>query len=80
MAFFFLSGSAEERSGGHGGADVVLHWGDHRQGRPDRVQCLKTHPQQRCLWCCGPKSVTGSVIIKPGSDVELSWSFVAVGV
>lgn len=24
--FFFLSGSTEERFGGHRGADVVLHW------------------------------------------------------
>lgn len=26
VVFFFLSGSTEERFGGHRGADVVLHW------------------------------------------------------
>lgn len=40
---FFLSGRTEKRPGGHGGADVVLHRGDHWQGRHHRVQCVNAH-------------------------------------
>lgn len=64
---FFLSGRTEEWPGGHGGADVVLHRGDHRQAWPHRVQRVSTHLSS----ASSSGSVTGAATIKLGALIKL---------
>lgn len=71
---FFLSGRTEEWPGGHGGADVVLHRGDHRQARHHRVQRVSTHLSS----ASSAGSVMGAATIKVGADqavVILVWYY-----